>query len=685
MTKSAVNEYELRKAIEQLYPKDEEKTFEIRIIGGRNKKPISGYFQDADTLIEQLKKVNLDGVNVYITLQQLTEEMFSRVQSEHFMQGVETTSDNNIVGYKWLFVDLDPVRATGVSSSDEELKEATELAHKVYNYLKDMGFEEPVIAMSGNGMHLLYRIRLENNTENKDLIQKCLNALAMMFDTDKVKVDTANFNPSRICKLYGTLAQKGSDRPKRPHRMSRIYGDKKDVKITSKAYLQKLAAEIPDDPPRPSKRNDYHPTEFDVESWMDQHGLRYKVSEYKGGTKYILDECPFDSAHKAPDAMVTRSSSGAIGFKCLHNSCSGYHWRDLRLKFEPDAYDISDDDRRITEGYLRHNREREAEILHRQNVRVTEDEPLFLNAAMIYQTEEPEGEFIKTGINEIDKRLKGLQKGCVTAISGLRGAAKSTLLSQIVLNCIQEKHTSIIYSGELSSKRFMRWIYMQAAGKSYTKEYDMFQGSYYCPEDIKQSINTWMGDYMWLYNNHYGNEFSKIGQQLRKEILAHAADFCIVDNLMALDLSHFDTDKYDAQTKFVWELKDIAETCNVHVIFVAHPRKAMGFLRLDDISGSGNIGNIIDNALIVHRNNADFQRMTKQMFGWKADNDAYAGTNVIEVCKDRDGGLQDYFIPLWYEAETKRLKNYSAENVIYGWDKPDDGFVDIDDMEELKF
>ena len=143
---------------------------------------------------------------------------------------------------------------------------------------------------------------------------------------------------------------------------------------------------------------------------------------------------------------------------------------------------------------------------------------------------------------------------------------------------------------------------------------------------------------------------------------------------MALDLSTFDTDKYEAQTRFVWELKDIAESCNVHIIFVAHPRKAAGFLRLDDISGSGNIANIVDNAFIVHRNNADFQRLSKQMFGWKADNDAYSGTNVMEICKDRENGIQDYFIPLWYEPETKRLKNHQSENIVYGW--VDDGFKD---------
>lgn len=677
-----INEVELRKAIEQLHADDQ--LFEIRAINKRTHKPISGYFKDADTLLEKISTLSLAGTNFYITLNQINEALFSRVQSETFVAGTNTTSDGDVDGYRWLFIDMDPIRPAEVSSTDEELQSAFETARRVATYLQNCGFEEPVKAMSGNGAHLLYRIQLANTQENRDLIERCLKALSMMFDDDKVKIDTVNCNQSRICKLYGTLAQKGKSTASRPFRMSRIFGDVKECKVTDRGYLEKLAAELPSEPVRPERSNNYKPSEFDIEEWMDRYGLRYKAASFKDGTKYVLDECPFDSSHKAPDSMITKSASGAIGFKCLHNSCSGYHWRDLRMKYEPDAYDISDDERRITEGYLRHNREKGKEIEERQQVRVEKTEPLFLNAKMIAEMSEADAEYVRTGINVIDKRMKGLQRGCVSVISGLRAAAKSTILSQIILNCIQNKATSICYSGELSGTRFMRWMYMQAAGKAYTKPFEQYEG-YFCPNDIKPRIDEWMEDYMWLYNNHYGNNFNQIGKCLRTEIMKRKADLCIVDNLMALDLTDFDTDKYDAQTRFVWELKDIAQTCDVHIIFVAHPRKAMGFLRLDDVSGSGNITNIVDNAFIVHRNNADFQRLTKQMFGWKADHEAYAGTNVIEVCKDRENGIQDLFIPLWYERETKRLRNNEYENIVYGWNKDGlDEFSSVD-LREIPF
>ena len=672
------DEAEIRKGTQQINPEGD--LFEVRIIG--KGKPISGYFKDVDTLLEKLKTIDLRNMNVYVTLNQISDDLFSRIQSETFVAGANATHDNEVVGYKYLFIDLDPKRAAGISSSDEELKEAYNLASKVYEYLKRLGFEEPVKAVSGNGAHLLYRIQLANTPENIELVKKCLNALSMMFDNDKVSVDTANFNPSRICKLYGSLAQKGKNTEKRPFRLSRIIGDVKTLRVTDKAYLEKLAAELPQETPKPTKYNNYNTSDFNIENWLDKYGLNYRKADFNGGTKYLLDECPFDASHKSPDSMVTVSVSGAIGFKCLHNSCQDKHWRDLRLKFEPDAYEYSDEDRRIEEGWKSHNRDKD--------IAVDEDKPItkivlprFLNAQMIYTATDSDGEYIKSGINEIDRKLKGLKKGNVSLVSGLRGAAKSTILSQITLNCVERGQTSVIYSGELPKKSFLRWMIMQAAGKSNTLPYTEYEG-FYCKKDVEPKVVEWLKDYMWLYNNEYGNNFAEISKVLREQIKNVKADICIVDNLMALDLSALDQDKYDAQAKFVWGLKSIAEDLNVHVIFVAHPRKAQGFLRLDDISGSGNIANIVDNAFIVHRNNADFQRLTQQMFGWKKDNEAYSGTNVIEICKDRNEGTQDYFIPLWYERESKRLKNYESENTFYGWNN---GFNDVpeDEMEAIPF
>ena len=356
---------EVRKAIKILQAPG--KVFEVRVIGtSRNRKEIlSGYFHDAETLLGDIDSIDIRGKNVYITLGEVKEECFSRPQSDHFEKNPEnTTSDPEVICYRWLFIDLDPVRLTGISSTDAELGKAAELAQQVAQYLHSLGFKEPVRAMSGNGYHLLYRIAIMNDPAGTKLIERCLKNLAAMFDTDSVKVDTSNSNPSRICKLHGTLAQKGTSTPLRPHRMSGIISVPEPVEVNSLDTLIALADELPDVPEPDNRRRGFNPQqEFDLLQFMTAHGLTYKEDSNDRAKIFKLDMCPFDHSHTNGDAKIFWYSNGAIAFKCHHNSCRQYKWQDVRLKFEPDAYDRDQDDDRIDEGYREHIKVRNAQLI----------------------------------------------------------------------------------------------------------------------------------------------------------------------------------------------------------------------------------------------------------------------------------------------------------------------------------
>lgn len=672
-----INEIELRKALALLNP--DGKLFEIRLMRKQPKQTISGYFKDIDTAVEGLKKLDLRGFNCYITLNEIKDECYSRLQRDKFRIPESTTSDTDITHYDWLFIDLDPVRVSEVSSSNEELEQAHALAKKVYGYLKQRGFEDPLVAMSGNGFHLLYRIQLTNTPESKSIIERCLKALALMFNTDGVKIDTVNSNPARICKLYGTLAQKGSGTEERPHRMAHIVRIPEQLLFTKKVYLEEIADQLPK-PEKPQHYNNFSPAQFDIRDWMSKHGISYKEKAAGDYTKFILDECPFDSSHKAPDSMITIGGSGAIGFRCLHNSCHEKTWKDVRIKYEPDAYDHTADDERIQAGWNQHK------LFNRQkNINYNDpidDSKVFQTAMQIFDSPEETEDYIRTGIDGIDNRMRGFKKGYVTLLSGLRGGAKSTLLTTFALNAVQDGNNVIAYSGELTAKNFMRWMNLQAAGKNYTKP-SQWDDYYYVESDIQKKIAEWLGNHFLLYNNDYGRDYKWIRERIEREIESQKTDLLILDNLMALNIKGLDPEKYAAQTQFITDLQMLAKKTMVHIIFVAHPRKSQGFLRLDDVSGTADLANLTDNAFIVHRNNNDFQRLTKEMFKWKEDNPAYSGTNVIEITKDRDLGTQDVFIPLWYEKETKRLKNAPAEMIYYGWDS--NGGWETADLGEIPF
>lgn len=681
-----INETELRKAITQL--KADGELFEVRIMGGRQ--PISGYFKDADTLIKAFETVDLRNTNTYITLNKPVDALYSRQQADRLLAVKNTTADKEIEALDWLFVDLDPERPTGISSTKEELEASQELAQRVYVYLKGVGFEEPVKAFSGNGYHLLYRIGLQNNEDNIKLVKRCLKALAAMFSNDVVKVDTANYNPSRICKLYGTMAQKGSNTADRPHRMARIDGDVKELRQTKKIYLEKLASEIEEEEIRPAKYNNYSPGDFDIEDWMRAHGLRYTPKAGDGYTKYVLDNCPFDPNHKAPDSMILKQPSGAIGFKCLHDSCQDKRWQDVRVLFEPDAYDKANEafDKAIEEGWKKHNRDKKKKELNVDNG------PIWETVEEVINKPTPDNEYIKTHISVIDRKTHGLMKGGVSVWSGLRGSAKSTILSQIALQAVNDNHNVLFYSGELTDKRFTRWLVQQAAGKQYVKEVVKDDSVFwFVPDDIKGRIARWINKRIYIYNNSYGSDYERLMSEIETKIQKEVPDLVVLDNLMTINVQEIDSNEYRAQTTLMIKLTTLAKQYNCHIALVAHPRKTATFLRLVDISGSANIANLIDSAFIVHRVNHDFKKGYIDEFCKKGtkeeDVPLFKGTNVIEIAKDREAGIQDEFIPLWYEQQSRRMLNEQTEVIKYKWttewaeEEAEEDFMPADDEEEV--
>lgn len=644
------NELEVRKTFELMV----DDLTEVRIIG--NNITASGYFKDVDTLLKNLKQYeNRQGLNFYFVMNSVNEGCYSRQQRDCFIEinrnnKTPTTSDKDIVKRNWLLLDIDCERPSGVSSTDAELQKSKDKANKVYRYLKNEGFEQPIVAYSGSGTHLLYRISLDPS--ETQLVKDSLLALDMMFSDEEVKIDTSVFNASRITKLYGTMAVKGRNTKERPHRLSKIVNYPNEIKVNDAELLIKLAKNLPEPPKRT-----FQAQEFDIDSWLSSNGIVVKEqANFNGGRKLILEECPFDSSHRGKDAAIFVLNNGAIGFKCFHASCSQYTWQDVRKKYEPNAYD------RVEVKRL------EPRLNSLKKPELKTNEPLFFTSTTIKPKDRSQIVSIETGITKLDKKIIGLNKGEVSCVSGLRGSGKSSLMSQIALEAVQRKYKTALFSGELSENRVLEWLQLQAAGKLYTQP-TKYENYFYVDDKTKYYINKWLDNKIYIYNNNYGNDAQKILNSVEQCITKNKVDLVILDNLMSMNLESLSGDKYERQTKLVLGLVKYAQDNDVHILFVAHPRKSIGFLRLEDISGTADLTNAVENVFIVHRVNMDFKAKSKLTFGWRDDNDLYNYTNVIEVCKNRDLGIQDYFVGLQFEVESKRFLNEKYETKHYDWEE----------------
>jgi hypothetical protein len=292
----------------------------------------AGYFDDPEKLVHAAVGLSGAALGVFITLNVVARDLFARAANRVKDRVKFTTSDADITARRWLLLDLDPSRPSGISATDIEHEAALAATRTCHTWLREELAFPPtslVLADSGNGGHVLVRIDLPNDAEATTLVRRSLEAVALYCGTKDVRVDTSVYNAARISKLYGTLAMKGDDLPERPHRLARVLDCPVVVTPAPRALLDRLAALRPLEPVPPSAPG----RDFDVRAWLAQHGIQVVREKpwVNGAIILELAECPIGAhAHHRNEAVVIILRSGMLLYRCLHETCQGRQWADLR-------------------------------------------------------------------------------------------------------------------------------------------------------------------------------------------------------------------------------------------------------------------------------------------------------------------------------------------------------------------
>lgn len=608
---------------------------------------ISGWFSSVEYLLSSLEVLESEPWQWYFVFNeveqtQLISKSNMNMNYNCFTQSNVTLSDKDVLRRRWIMIDIDPVRPSGVSSSEEELAEALSVADKVRDFLTDKGFHTPLVALSGSGYHLMYPCSIELSQESDGVMKDFLSVLAMLFNTERVEIDTVVHNRSRLTKLYGTVAKKGLDSLQRPWRVSNILSMPESLEKVDFLFVKKLVDDYMDCNKPRSEYNDYGRKRFDVRTFLSKHGIGYKEKRVKGGVRFVLNSCVFNPEHKTPDAAVFQFDDGRLGYKCFHNSCSNYHWKEFRERLEPlsepkPSYSSSD-----YNSFEQLSPDFEEQWLRLKDINA-------LNAEQVLH--------IPTGFRGLDSRLNGgLAAGGITILTGANGCGKTVFLNNLILNACDKGFKIGLWSGEMQSWRIKNWIHLIARGVHSDK-----------PE-IGRMIDDWLQERLFIYNNNYGNNWEELFVSIRNLVLQQSVNLVVLDNLAYMNINRNIEDKYEQQSMFVKALAEYAKQSAIHIILVAHPRKSFGVVRKHDISGSYDLSNMADNVFIMHKVNDDFMKGAKEF--WKSSTvEGYSKfDSLIEVAKNRDMG-EEGMIGLFYERYSKRLKCEFAEILHYSWEQ----------------
>jgi hypothetical protein len=229
---------------------------ELRALGvpqGRNFiTVVSGYYGDSGALARDAEKLDAAGAKgVYLTLNPCVRSLLARRANRcaAIREKDATTGDRDILRRTRLLVDLDPVRPSGISSTDLEHQAALSRAARIAEWLTGaLGWPAPTTLDSGNGTQLLYAVDLPNDAGALQLVEGCLHALAARFGDELVAVDTTVGNASRIIRLPGGLNRKGDDTLDRPHRRASIISLPPVFETVPRLGLERLTRHVPVNP-----------------------------------------------------------------------------------------------------------------------------------------------------------------------------------------------------------------------------------------------------------------------------------------------------------------------------------------------------------------------------------------------------------------------------------------------------
>lgn len=190
---------------------------ELRALDVEGRKAVCECYADPAALADRAVELDQAGARgCYATLNPLRPELAGH-------KGANGAKKADVIHRHWLPLDVDPVRAAGTNSTDEERAAAWQVIDRARGLLESSGLVGAVVGDSGNGWHLCYPIDLPNDDVSQALVKAVLAGVARRCDSMGISlVDPKVFDAPRIWKLYGTRTRKGPDTGDRPQRWAQL-------------------------------------------------------------------------------------------------------------------------------------------------------------------------------------------------------------------------------------------------------------------------------------------------------------------------------------------------------------------------------------------------------------------------------------------------------------------------------
>lgn len=297
--------------------------------------------------------------------------------------------------------------------------------------------------------------------------------------------------------------------------------------------------------------------------------------------------------------------------------------------------------------------------------------PSVADLSDVEPTEYEDVDGVTTGLKAIDDELMRLFFGTLTIVSGQPGSGKSSLLTQLACNSLNNDISTWLFSGELPNGVEKSWFNYIFAGPRNITDAISRRGNPYkkiSTTTLAEINKTYKGRWH-IYRDDYDNTLDKLIASMTDTVRKYGARCLILDNFMCID-TETSEEELRSQTDTIKKLIEFAKKYQVAVILVCHPRKmdAETNVGIYDIAGTSNIVNLAHRTIGLRRvtdaereNAAKYSEKRRQLLKYDV---------IVTVVKDRMFGRQNIDVGLYYDPASRRFFSDMDEyDRRFSWDK----------------
>lgn len=297
--------------------------------------------------------------------------------------------------------------------------------------------------------------------------------------------------------------------------------------------------------------------------------------------------------------------------------------------------------------------------------------PSVADLSDVEPTEYEDVDGVTTGLKAIDDELMRLFFGTLTIVSGQPGSGKSSLLTQLACNSLNNDIGTWLFSGELPNGVEKSWFNYIFAGPRNITDAISRRGNPYkkiSTTTLAEINKTYKGRWH-IYRDDYDNILDKLIASMTDTVRKYGARCLILDNFMCID-TETSEEELRSQTDTIKKLIEFAKKYQVAVILVCHPRKmdAGTNVGIYDIAGTSNIVNLAHRTIGLRRvtdaereNAAKYSEKRRQLLKYDV---------IVTIVKDRMFGRQNIDVGLYYDPASRRFFGDMDEyDRRFSWDK----------------